>query len=94
MHSKGLVDGLEITDKHINRKCEDCIRGKTTANPHTQHIAHMNDNNDGLVCVDLWSPSSVRSTGGALYFMPVINTENRIREVYFSSNKEAATTSV
>lgn len=87
-----LVDGLEITSKKQDGKCDDCIRGKSTAAPHDRPIADKDDNNEGLICLDLWGPSPVCSRGGALYMMPIIDAEHRVKEIYFIPNREAPTT--
>ena len=87
-----LVDGLEITSRKQNGKCDDCIRGKSTAAPHDRPIANKDNKNEGLVCTDLWGPSPVHSRGGALYMMSIIDAEHWVKEVYFTPNKEAPTT--
>ena len=91
MSARGLVDGLAIMDRTLNGKCKDCLRGKATANPHTRPITDINDITERLACTNLWGPSPVRSTGGALYFMPIVDVEHHVREIYFLSNKEAPT---
>ena len=86
---KNLVDGLDITDTKQNGKCEDCMKGKLTAAPHTRPIAGNEDDAEGLVCVDLWGPSPVHSKGGALYMMLIVDAQYRIKEAYFTHNREA-----
>ena len=55
-------------------------------------IAGVDDNTEGLVCVDLWGPASIHSKGGALYMMLVVDAQQCIKEVYFTHMREATTT--
>ena len=87
-----LVDGLNTTSMKEKGKCEDCIRGKMTAAPHTRPIENEDNFTEGLICTDLWGPSTVRLSRRALYLMLIIDAEVRLKEAYFLPNKEAPTT--
>jgi hypothetical protein len=72
MATKGLIDGLNITEKSLRGKCEDCILGCQTRRPFDDETEKVLDPLE-LVCFDLWGPSRVQSAGGKVYFMPIIN---------------------
>jgi hypothetical protein len=63
MASKGLVDGLIISETNVSGKCEDCIMGRQTRRPFDGETEKGLKPLD-LVAFDLWGPSRVQSAGG------------------------------
>ena len=72
MADSNLVDGLNISERDLHGKCEDCILGRQTRRPFddkTDSVLEVLE----LVSFDLWGPSRVQSAGGKIYFMPIID---------------------
>ena len=63
---------------------------------HTHRPFYTNENHETAIrertYIDLWGPSRVQSTGGQSNMMLCIDGYSGHTEVYFLSNKEAATT--
>ena len=86
---KELVDGLIIEeDGNAPGKCEDCILGKHAAwlydkevEPKDEVLEHIH--------VDLWGPASVKSVGGALYLMVLVDGGSSMKFGYPLSHKTA-----
>ncbi|KAJ7664014.1 hypothetical protein DFH06DRAFT_986352, partial [Mycena polygramma] len=72
MHSKGLVDGLEVGSHALHGKCVNCIHGKTVAQHHDHPIVGEAVEPGDLVCADLWE-ARTRSRGGAKYMMMCVD---------------------
>jgi len=72
MSNGNLVDSLNISDKDLHGKCEDCIIGRQTRRPFDGKTDKGLDPLE-LVSFDLWGPSRVQSAGGKIYFMPVVD---------------------
>ncbi len=53
MNDKGLVDGLEITNRLLNGMCEDCIFGKIVCCPFDEDVIPEGEPLD-RVSVNLW----------------------------------------
>jgi hypothetical protein len=68
MASKGLVDGLKMSEMTVNGKCEDCILGCQTRRPFDGET-EKNLTPLKLVAFDLWGPSRIQSAGGKTYMM-------------------------
>lgn len=90
MASHGLVDGLKISDAGLTGKCEDCIMGRQTRRP----FDGATEKNLGvldLVAFDLWGPSRVRSAGGKLYLMIVVDAGSSYKYGAFLADKSDPT---
>ncbi len=90
--SKGnLVDGLNISDKDLHSKCEDCIIGCQTRRPYDgttkKELKPLE-----LVSFDLWGPSRVQSAGGKIYFMPVVDAGSSYKYGAYLSDKSDSST--
>ena len=86
MASKGLVDGLVVSDTSINGKCEDCIMGRQTHRPFDgvteKDLAPLD-----LVAFDLWGPSRVPSAGGKNYMMIIVDGGTSYKYGIYLPNK-------
>jgi hypothetical protein len=90
MASKGLVDGLDISNAVINGKCEDCISGRQTRRPF-DGTTEKNVEPLDLVAFDLWGPSRIRSVGGKLYLMIIVDAGSSYKYGAFLTDKSDPT---
>jgi len=91
MANHGLVDGLAILGKDLQGKCEDCILGRQTCRPFDERsdpsVAPLD-----LVSFDLWGPSHTQSTGGKVYFMPIVDAGTSYKHgAYLPDKSDVAT---
>jgi len=91
MVSKDLVDGLNITEKELRGKCEDCILGRQTRRPFDNETVKNLEPLE-LVSFDLWGPSRVQSVGRKLYFMPIIDAGTSYKDGAYLSDKADSST--
>jgi len=92
MAIKGLVNGMNIRREHeMLGKCEDCIYGKHSTHPFNNESVKEET---VLECVhmDIWGPTRVKSAGGALYFMLIMDGYSSFQTIAFLSTKSADTT--
>ncbi|KAJ7623972.1 hypothetical protein DFH06DRAFT_1008743, partial [Mycena polygramma] len=72
MRTKGLVDGLDITDHKLDGKCIACRAGRQHTRPYDGHteadVPPLH-----LVAFDLWGPARVASPGGNRYLMKIVD---------------------
>lgn len=86
MANNGLVDGLRISDVGLTGKCEDCIMGRQTRHPF-DGATEKNLESLDLVVFDLWGPSHVRSAGGKLYLMIIVDGGSSYKYGAFLADK-------
>ena len=87
MSRKGMVEGLSITrDMNIPGQCEDCILGKHAARPYDEEVILEEDILEHIH-IDMWGPASVRSVGGALYLMVLVDGGSAMKFGYPLSHK-------
>jgi len=92
MITHNLVDGLNVTGElSINGICEDCVFGKHTAHPYHTNPAREREVLE-RVHIDIWGPTSIKSVGGANYFMTITDGYLSYRTVAFLSTKSAEVT--
>ena len=92
MITENLVDRLNVCgESSIGGLYKDCIYNK--------HTAHLYNNNKSrekeiLKCVhiDIWGLCQVQSTGGALYFMVIMDGFSSYQMVAFLKSKSAKVT--
>lgn len=91
MADHNRVDGLVISDRSLQGKCEDCVLGRQTRRP-------FDDKTDSalevleLVSFDLWGPSRTQSVGGKLYFMPIIDAGSSYKHGAYLRDKSDSST--
>jgi hypothetical protein len=91
MASSGLVDGLNISDKTLRGKCDDCVLGRQTRRLFNDESDKVLDPLE-LVSFDLWRPSHMQSVGGKVYFMPIIDVGTSYKHgAYLSDASTIAT---
>ena len=92
MISQDLVDGLNVQGElNMSRQCEDCIFGKHTTHP----FNGKGDREKELlerIHLDIWGPAQMKSAGGALYFLVLMDGFSSYRTVTFLSEKSADST--
>jgi len=92
MIAHNLVDGLNVTGELlINGICEDCVFGKHTAHPYHTNPVREREVLE-RVHIDIWGPTSIKSVGGANYFMTITDGYLSYRTVVFLSTKSAKVT--
>jgi len=91
MSKDKLVDGLNISDKDLRGKCEDCITGRQTRRPY-DGTTEKDLKPLELVSFDLWGPSRVRSVGGKIYFMPIVDAGSSYKYGAYLSDKSDSST--
>ena len=91
MANNRLVDGLQISGTTITGKCEDCIMGRQTRRPFDgvteKDLAPLD-----LVAFDLWGPSRVKSAGGKIYLMIIIDAGTSYKYGAYLADKSDPTT--
>ncbi len=93
MMSKNLVNGFTggITNRNIERKCEDCLIVKQTHwlfdEPTDSNVELFH-----LMATDLWGPSHVVSNGGKSYFMLIVDSGTSFKHRVFLADKSNKTT--
>ena len=90
MANKGLVDGLRISDLALTGKCEDCILGRQTRRPF-DGATEKNLEPLDLIAFDLWGPSRVRSAGGKLYLLIIVDAGSSYKYGAFLADKSDQT---
>jgi hypothetical protein len=90
MANKTLVNGLKISEMTVKGKCEDCILGRQTRRPFYGTTEKDLGSLD-LIALDLWGPSRVRSAGGKLYLMIIIDTGTSYKYGAYLSDKSDPT---
>jgi len=91
MMKDNLVDGLKVSDNDLRGKCEDCILGRQTRRPFDGETEKILDPLE-LVSFDLWGPSRVKSAGGKIYFMPVVDAGTSYKYGAYLSDKSDSST--
>ena len=91
MISGALVEGLEVSGNELRGKCKDCVLGQQTRCPFD---GATEKDIDPLVLVsfDLWGPSRVPSSGGKMYFMPVVDAGTFYKHGAYLSDKSDLST--
>ena len=91
MANNGLVEGLKISEKAVDGKCEDCILGRQTRRPFdgtTEKDLLPLDR----VSFDLWGPSRVQSVGGKIYLMIIVDAGTSYKHGTYLQDKSDLTT--
>src|SRR5271168_4148777 len=91
MATNNLVDGLKLSEVGITGKCEDCIMGRQTRRPFDGETEKDLDPLD-LVSFDLWGPSRVKSGGGKVYMMIIVDAGTSHKYGVYLSDKSDSTT--
>jgi hypothetical protein len=91
MANHTLVDGLNISQKNLKGKCEDCILGRQTRRPFDDKTDTELDPLE-LVSFDLWGPSRTQSSGGKLYFMPIVDAGTSFKHGAYLPDKSDLST--
>lgn len=92
MARKQLVDGFYIEgDLDLKGICKDCVYGKHTAHLYDETVVAKKDVLE-RVHIDLWGPSLVRSNGGVLYMMLLVDNDSSHMHPILLLNKSVATT--
>ena len=91
MADNNLVDGLKISETTLNGKCEDCVVGRQTRRPFDGATEKGLDPLD-LVSFDLWGPSRVKSAGGKVYLMIIIDAGTSYKYGAYLADKSDPTT--
>ena len=91
MANHELVDGLNISERGLRGKCEDCVLGRQTRRPFDDTTEPSLDPLE-LVAFDLWGPSRVQSAGGKIYFMPIVDAGSSFKYGAYLSDKSDAST--
>ena len=92
MASKNLVDGLKISGEvEVRGKCEDCIIGHQPRQPFDGKTDKDMKPLE-LVSFDLWGPSRVRSLGGKVYLMIIVDAGTSYKYGAYLSDKLDSTT--
>jgi hypothetical protein len=86
-----LVDGLDISQRNLRGKCEDCILGRQTRRPFDNKTEDALEPLE-LVSFDLWGPSRTPSVGGKTYFMSIIDAGTSYKHGAYLSDKTDAST--
>jgi hypothetical protein len=86
-----LVDGLQISETTLTGKCEDCILGRQTRRPF-DGVTEKEIPPLDLVSFDLWGPSRVRSIGGKVFLMIIVDGGTAYKfGAYLSDKSDIAT---
>ena len=91
MAKYNLVDELQISGMTITGKCEDCIMGRQTRRPF-DGVTEKNLAPLDLVAFDLWGPSRVKSAGGKVYLMIIIDAGTSYKYGAYLADKSDPTT--
>ena len=91
MVTGSLVDGLSLTDKDLQGRCEDCVLGHQTRRPF-DGATETNLEPLELVSFDLWGPSRTQSGGGKIYFMPIVDAGTSYKHGAYLSDKSDLST--
>ena len=91
MVSKSLVDDLMISETTVNRKCKDCILGCQTRRPFDGET-EKNLTPLELIASDLWGPSCVKSAGGKVYVMIIVDARTSYKCGAYLPDKSDTTT--
>lgn len=91
MRTKGLVDGLDMTDHKLDGKCVACRAGRQHTRPYDGHTdTHVPPLH--LVAFDLWGPARVASPGGNRYLMKIVDSGTGHKcEAYLRDKSDAST---
>src|SRR5277367_5508630 len=91
MATNNLVDGLKLSKTSVTGKCEDCIMGRQTHCPFDGETEKDLDPLE-LVSFDLWGPSHVKSGGGKVYMMMIVDTGTSHKYGAYLPDKSDSTT--
>ncbi|PPQ91524.1 hypothetical protein CVT25_008792 [Psilocybe cyanescens] len=93
MASKGLVNGLHITNLNVEMPgiCEDCVYSKQTNRPYDKKVEPETKLLE-QVHLDLWGPAQVESVGGAKYALVFTDGASSFHKEYFLSEKSSDAT--
>ena len=91
MDKHNLVDGLQISEVTLTGKCEDCILGRQTRRPFDS-VTEKDIPPLELVAFDLWGPSRVRSIGGKVFLMVIVDAGTSCKFGAYLSDKSDNTT--
>ena len=90
MANNNLVDGLQISKMTLTGKCEDCIMGCQTCCPFdgvTEKDVALLDH----VAFDLWGLSCVKSAGGKIYLMIIVDARTSYKYGAYLADKSDPT---
>ena len=91
MANNKLVDGLTISETTLTGKCEDCILGRQTRRPFDGET-EKNLKPLDLVSFNLWGPSRVRSAGGKIFLMIIVDAGTAYKHGAFLADKSDTVT--
>jgi Reverse transcriptase (RNA-dependent DNA polymerase)/GAG-pre-integrase domain/gag-polypeptide of LTR copia-type len=91
MAKKNLVDGLQISEDALTGQCEDCILGRQTRRPF-DGVTEKDIPPLDLVSFDLWGPSRVKSIGGKIFFMVIVDAGTSCKFGAYLPDKSDAST--
>ena len=87
MSRKEMVEGLSITrDMNIPGQYKDCILGKHAAHPYDEEVIPEKEVLE-RIHIDMWGPASIKSVGGALYLMVLVDGGSAMKFGYSLSHK-------
>ena len=92
MARDNLVDGLRISETSLKGKCEDCIMGRQARRPFDGETDKDLDPLE-LVSFDVWGPSRVRSVGGKIYLLIIVDAGTSCKYGAYLADKSDATVS-
>ena len=91
MVSGNLVEGLKVSSSDLRGRCEDCVLGRQTRRPF-DGVSERDVDPLSLVSFDLWGPSRVQSSGGKIYFMPILDAGTSYKYGAYLSDKSDLST--
>ena len=91
MANRNLVDGLQISETTLTRKCEDCILGRQTRRPFNGETEKDVPPLD-LLSFDLFGPSHVQLIGGKTFLMIIVDAGTAFKHGAYLSDKSDSTT--
>ncbi|KAF8823389.1 hypothetical protein HHX47_DHR10000136 [Lentinula edodes] len=90
MHRHNLVDGLQITSKKVDGKCELCIFGKSTHRPFDEKLTHETKVLEHIH-LDLFGLTRTQSIGGAIWMFLATDGRSSVKAPSFLTNKQKET---
>lgn len=90
MSNTQAASGFKLKDNSEVSNCEICITQKLTSLPFSSRV-NRSQHRLEIIYSDLCGPMRASSTGGARYFMTLIDDHTRWCQVYFLKSKDEAT---
>jgi len=88
---EGLVTGLTIDDTSIaSLTCESCIQAKQAHQPFPKEAEHCAKIAGEWIIGDIWGPAHVKSIGGWLYYVSLLDDAKWLSTVLFLKKKSDA----